>query len=156
MASHTNVSGAFNSPGDAHQALACSSTAECRTVQDTTAATCVRVYQNWWANYQLVPCAGGSTPAPPTAAPATTPAVTPAWLSAFNMQWAAARGNLQRMAADVQVASKTWKAPDFSKGLGVKLDVDVLNPAISSVRQQYQALPEPLREVLPFAGAGNE
>lgn len=50
------------------------------------------------------------------------------------------------------MASKNWKAPDFSKGLGVKLDIDMLSPAVTTVKQQYAALPEPLREVMPFAG----
>jgi hypothetical protein len=73
-------------------------------------------------------------------------AVTPAaW-------WASTRQHLTRAAADLQTASRNWKAPDFSKGLGVKLDIDMLSPAVTTVKQQYAALPEPLREVMPFAG----
>jgi hypothetical protein len=56
------------------------------------------------------------------------------------------------VAAELQASAKTWKAPDFSKGLGVKLDIDMLSPAVSTVKQQYQALPEPVREVMPFMG----
>lgn len=65
---------------------------------------------------------------------------------------ASTRQHLARVATDLQAATKTWKAPDFSKGLGVKLDVDMLSPAVSAVKQQYEALPEPIREVMPFAG----
>jgi hypothetical protein len=42
--------------------------------------------------------------------------------------------------------------PDLSKGVGVKLDVDMLTPAVESVKQQYAGLPEPVRQVMPFAG----
>jgi hypothetical protein len=36
---------------------------------------------------------------------------------------------------------------------GMKVDIDFLNPAISGMRQQWQQLPEPVRDVLPYAGA---
>jgi hypothetical protein len=49
-------------------------------------------------------------------------------------------------------AAKSWKPPDLSKGLGVKLDVDMFTPALTSVKAQYQQLPQPVRDVLPFAG----
>jgi len=35
---------------------------------------------------------------------------------------------------------------------GMKIDVDVLNPAITGLKQQWQQLPEPVKEVVPFAG----
>lgn len=34
----------------------------------------------------------------------------------------------------------------------MKVDVDFLNPAISGLKQQWQQLPEPVQEVLPYAG----
>lgn len=86
------------------------------------------------------------------AVPAGTPAAAAAWWAPLNQQLASTRQHLARVATDLQAASKAWKAPDFSKGLGVKLDIDMLSPAVSTVKQQYQALPEPLREVMPFAG----
>jgi hypothetical protein len=35
----------------------------------------------------------------------------------------------------------------------MKVDVDFLNPAITGIRQQWQHLPEPVRDVMPYAGA---
>lgn len=35
----------------------------------------------------------------------------------------------------------------------MKLDVDFLNPAITGLKQQWQQLPGPVKEVLPYAGA---
>ena len=35
---------------------------------------------------------------------------------------------------------------------GMKVDVDFLNPAINGLKQHWQQLPEPVREVLPYAG----
>jgi hypothetical protein len=90
--------------------------------------------------------AGGLPSVPPAAA-----AVAP-WWSPLNQQLASTRHHLAQVATQLQTASRTWKAPDFSKGLGVKLDIDMLSPAVSSVKQQYQALPEPVRDVMPFAG----
>jgi hypothetical protein len=34
----------------------------------------------------------------------------------------------------------------------MKVDIDILNPAISGLKQQWQQLPEPVRDVMPFAG----
>jgi hypothetical protein len=34
----------------------------------------------------------------------------------------------------------------------MKVDVDFLNPAISGLKQQWQQLPAPVQEVLPYAG----
>lgn len=92
-------------------------------------------------------------PAAVPSAPAAAVAAGPPWWSSFNQQLASTRQHLARVATDLQVASKSWKAPDLSKGLGVKLDIDMLSPAVSTVKQQYQALPEPVRDVMPFAGA---
>ncbi len=35
---------------------------------------------------------------------------------------------------------------------GMKVDVDFLNPTIAGLKEQWSALPEPVREVAPFAG----
>lgn len=91
--------------------------------------------------------AAGGLPSVPPAAAAVAP-----WWSPLNQQLASTRHHLAQVATQLQTASRTWKAPDFSKGLGVKLDIDMLSPAVSSVKQQYQALPEPVRDVMPFAG----
>lgn len=55
--------------------------------------------------------------------------------------------------SQLAAAAREWKPPALSKGLGVKLDVDMLTPALESVKTQYAQLPQPVREVLPFAGA---
>lgn len=39
------------------------------------------------------------------------------------------------------------------RAAGVKVDVDLLNPAITAAKQQWDGLPEPVRQVAPFAGA---
>lgn len=91
--------------------------------------------------------AAAASPSAPAAV-----AAGPPWWASFNQQLASTRQHLARVATDIQVASKSWKAPDLSKGLGVKLDIDMLSPAVSTVKQQYQALPEPVRDIMPFAG----
>lgn len=35
---------------------------------------------------------------------------------------------------------------------GMKVDVDFFNPMITGFKQQWQQLPEPVQEVLPYAG----
>jgi hypothetical protein len=35
----------------------------------------------------------------------------------------------------------------------MKVDIDFLNPAISGLKQQWKQLPEPVQDVLPYAGA---
>lgn len=83
---------------------------------------------------------------------AVPPCAAAAWWVPLNQHLLSTRQHLARVAAELQASAKTWKAPDFSKGLGVKLDIDMLSPAVSTVKQQYQALPEPVREVMPFMG----
>lgn len=80
------------------------------------------------------------------------PASAAAWWAPVSQQLSNTRQHLARVASDLQAASRTWKMPDLSKGLGVKLDVDMLTPAVQSVKQQYAGLPEPVRQVMPFAG----
>lgn len=105
----------------------------------------------------------------------------------------------QRLSTQLHTATKSWKPPDLSKGLGeymsiqfkllrqlcntthsfvrwhvcgysglhagrcangcnpwlpagMKVDIDFLNPAITGLKQQWQQLPEPVRDVLPYTG----
>lgn len=80
------------------------------------------------------------------------PASAAAWWGPVSQQLSNTRQHLARVASDLQTASRTWKMPDLSKGLGVKLDVGMLTPAVQSVKEQYAGLPEPVRQVMPFAG----
>lgn len=36
----------------------------------------------------------------------------------------------------------------------MKVDVDMLNPVITTIKTQWAQLPEPVRQVAPFAGVG--
>lgn len=79
-----------------------------------------------------------------------------AWMAGIRQQVAQVQQHLwkqtQAASAQLQAASKTWKPPDLTRGIGMKVDVDFLNPAISGLKQQWQQLPEPVQEVLPYAG----
>ena len=48
--------------------------------------------------------------------------------------------------------AKSFKPPELGKGFGVKMDIDVLNPLITAVKTNWDALPEPVKQVAPFAG----
>lgn len=65
---------------------------------------------------------------------------------------AQARLVLAQLQGRVAEAARVWKPPDFGKALGVNVQVDMLGPAAASIRQQYMALPQPVRQVLPYAG----
>ncbi|KAF8061415.1 SAMHD1 [Scenedesmus sp. PABB004] len=92
-----------------------------------------------------------SCPAP-MGAPGAGGAVDASAAGGATPWWARLREQLAtggaRAAARVQQLSKEIKSPN----LGMKVDVDWLNPAITGLKQQWTALPEPVREVVPFAG----
>lgn len=91
-----------------------------------------------------------------SAAGAASGSAGAAWWTGMRQQVTQVQQHLwqhtQAVSAQLQTASKSWKPPDLSKGLGMKVDVDFLNPAISGLKQQWQQLPEPVQEVLPYAG----
>lgn len=69
------------------------------------------------------------------------------WWEAWSASWTETSGKLAARA-------KEMRPPDFGKRLGVKMDVDFLNPMIEAVKTNWQQLPEPVRQVAPFAGTG--
>lgn len=62
---------------------------------------------------------------------------------------AQARAGFGQLQGRVAEAAKAWRPPDLSK-VGVNVQVDMLGPAVANIKQQYAALPEPVRQLLPY------
>lgn len=52
----------------------------------------------------------------------------------------------------MQNTSISMHINSIAAGMKLDIDVNVINPVINTAKSQYEQLPEPVRQVMPFAG----